>query len=89
MKIHALACVSASEVFWGCEEALEWFTIYSESGAELTQGVSMHTLVSTTQINNRFINRVSPAEKEVYDQAQIIMERLANLPIGVLIDLEN
>jgi len=85
MKINALACVSASEVFWGCEEALEWFTSYSE----LTWGGSMHTLVSTTQIERRFLNRVSPAEKEVYDQAQIIMERLANLPIGVLIDMEN
>jgi hypothetical protein len=85
MKINALACVSASEVFWGCEEALEWFTSYSE----LTWGGSMHTLVSTTQIERRFLNRVSPAEKEVYDQAQIIMERLNNLPIGVLIDMEN
>lgn len=85
MKINALACVSASDVFWGCEEALEWFTSYSE----LTWGGSMHTLVSTTQIERRFLNRVSPAEKEVYDQAQIIMERLTNLPIGVLIDMEN
>ena len=85
MKINALACVSASEVFWGCEEALEWFTSYSE----LTWGGSMHTLVSTTQIERRFLNRVSPAEKEVYDQAQIVMERLTNLPIGVLIDMEN
>lgn len=85
MKINALACVSASEVFWGCEEALEWFTSYSE----LTWGGSMHTLVSTTQIERRFLNRVSPADKEVYDQAQIVMERLTNLPIGVLIDMEN
>lgn len=85
MKIHAIACVSASEVFWGCEEALEWFTSYSE----LTWGGSMHTLVSTTQIERCFINRVSPAEKEVYDQAQIVMERLTNLPIGILIDMEN
>jgi hypothetical protein len=89
MKVHAIACVSASEVFWGCEEALEWFTIYSESGAELTQGLSMHTLVSTTQIERRFINRVGIEEKEVYEQSKIIMERLHNLPTGVLIDLEN
>jgi hypothetical protein len=85
MKIHAIACVSASDVFWGCEEALEWFTSYSE----LTWGGSMHTLVSTTQINNHFINRVSPAEKEVYEQSKIVMERLHNLPTGVLIDMEN
>ena len=85
MKIHAIACVSASEVFWGCEEALEWFTSYSE----LTWGGSKHTLVSMSQIERRLINRVSPAEKEVYDQAQIVMERLNNLPIGILIDMEN
>lgn len=85
MKIHAIACVFASDVFWGCDEALDWFTSYSE----LTWGGSNHTLVSTTQIERRFLNRVSPAEKEVYDQAQIVMERLANLPIGVLIDMEN
>jgi hypothetical protein len=85
MKIHAIACVPASEVFWGCDEALEWFTSYSE----LTWGGSCHTLVSMSQIERRLLNRVSPEEKEVYDQAQIVMERLTNLPIGVLIDMEN
>jgi hypothetical protein len=89
MKVHAIACVSASDVFLGCEKALEWFTRYSESGAEVTWVGSMHTLVSKTQIERRFINRVSPAEKEVYDQAQIVMERLANLSTEILIDLEN
>jgi hypothetical protein len=49
----------------------------------------MHTLVSTTQINNGFINRVGIEEKEVYEQSKIVMERLHNLPTGVLIDLEN
>lgn len=85
MKVHAIACVSASEVFWGCEEALEWFTSYSE----LTWGDAIYTLISKDQIDNSFINRVSPADKEVYEQSKIIMERLHNLPTGVLIDLEN
>jgi hypothetical protein len=89
MKVHAIACVSARDLFWGCEEALEWLTSYSELGAELTQGVSMHTLVSTTQIERRFINRVGIQDKEVYEQSKIVMERLHNLPTGVLIDLEN
>ena len=84
MKVHAIACVFASEVFWGCEEALEWF-----SYSELTWGEAIHTLISKDQIDNGFINRVSPAEKEVYEQSKIIMERLHNLPTGVLIDMEN
>jgi hypothetical protein len=85
MKVHAIACVFASDLFSGCEEALEWFSSYSE----LTWGDAIYTLISKDQINNSFINRVSLEEKEVYDQAQIIMERLNNLPIGILIDLEN
>ena len=85
MKVHAIACVSASDVFWGCEEALEWFTSYSE----LTWGDAIHTLISKDQIDGAIINRVSPDDREVYEQSKIIMERLHNLPTGVLIDLEN
>jgi hypothetical protein len=85
MKVHAIACVSASDLFWGCEEALEWFTSYSE----LTWGDAIHTLISKDQIDNSFINRVGIEEKEVYEQSKIIMERLHNLPTGVLIDMEN
>jgi hypothetical protein len=85
MKVHAIACVSASDLFWGCEEALEWFTSYSE----LTWGSAIHTLISKDQIDNSFINRVSVEEKEVYEQSKIVIERLHNLPIGILIDLES
>jgi hypothetical protein len=85
MKVHAIACVSASDLFWGCEEALEWFTSYSE----LTWGDAIHTLISKDQIDNSFINRVGIEEKEVYEQSKIVMERLHNLPTGVLIDMES
>ena len=85
MKIHAIACVSASEVFWGCEEAFDWFV----EATDCTFGDANFTLITTEKLSNICEEALKVYRNEIYDQVRIIMERLHNLPIGILIDMEN
>ncbi len=85
MKIHAIACVSASDVFWGCEEAFKWFV----EATDCTFGDANFTLITTEKLSKLCEDAMEVYRNEIYDQAKIVIERLDNLPTGVLIDLEN
>ena len=85
METKTLQYVSLSEIFRDCEEALEWFV----EATDCTFGDANFTLITTEKLSNICEEALKVYRNEIYDQVKIVMERLHNLPTGVLIDLES
>ena len=87
METKTLQYVSLSEVFQDCEDVLRWFGEYSD----LTWGGATFTLVSLNRlaVEVDFAKQYSNTLPELLDQANIVLQRLSDLPQDTMVDLES
>jgi hypothetical protein len=87
METKTLQYVSLSEIFQDCDEILQWFGEHSD----LTWGGATFTLTSLNRIAVEvdFAKVYYLTQPEVLDQANLVLQRLSDLPRDTMVDLES